>query len=210
MKINILGKTAEYENTMNNYDKLISDIDDQVNRSNKIFSHLIIDGIEVYDDFYEYFLDNIKNIEEVTVVTKTIKEISQDILVSTIDYIEGAIPEIDMLSTEFYKRPSKNSWEKLADLIEGFKWIIDSFAIIDSNTQLKKIVNSYEEWNLYAKDIHSLNELLVDFEEILKNNDLVSIADILSYEIKPLFKSMKEKLEKVVLEEVDINNASRK
>lgn len=57
------------------------------------------------------------------------------------------------------------------------------------------------------KDIFSLKELLVDFEEILENNDYVSIADILSYELIPLFRGMKEKLEKVALEEVEIDNA---
>ncbi|NLV76544.1 MAG: hypothetical protein GX023_06115, partial [Tissierellia bacterium] len=69
-------------------------------------------------------------------------------------------------------------------------------------------VNNYEEWNLYAKDIHELGELIREFEEILENSDFVSTADILSYEIVPLFREMKAKLERLVLEKVDMN-ASR-
>ncbi len=70
------------------------------------------------------------------------------------------MPEIEILADEFYKQPSRESWHKLTQLIEGIKWIIDSFVIIDNNPELKDIVNSYEEWNLYAKDIHELSELM--------------------------------------------------
>lgn len=206
MIIHILDKTLEYENKKDILDTMFKEINDIVSGTNLIFSHLIIDGLEVYDDFYDYFLDNIGNIEEVIVVTKTMKEMSEEILLSTIDYLERAIPEIEILSNEFYKTPSRESWKKLMDLIEGIKWIMDTFAAIDSNEQLKNIVNSYEEWNTYAKDIYELNELIIEFEEILENSDFVSTADILSYEIIPLFNNMKEKLLKLISEEVEIND----
>lgn len=204
MKIHILDKILEYENHIDILDDTFKQINETVTSSNLVFSHLIIDGVEIYDDYYDYFLDNIRNIEEVKVVTKTIKELSQEIILSTIDYLERAIPEIEILSNEFYKAPAKESWDKLADLIEGIKWIMDTFVAIDSNPELKNIVNSYQGWNLYAKDMYSLQELMMDFEEILGNNDFVSTADILSYEIAPLFKEMKGKLEKLILEEVEI------
>ncbi len=206
MIIHILDKTLEYENKKDILDTMFKEINDIVSGTNLIFSHLIIDDLEVYDDFYDYFLDNIKNIEEVIVVTKTIKKMSEEVLLSTVDYLERAIPEIEILSNEFYKTPSRESWKKLMDLIEGIKWIMDTFAAIDSNEQLKNIVNSYEEWNTYAKDIYELNELIIEFEEILENSDFVSTADILSYEIIPLFNNMKEKLLKLISEEVEIND----
>lgn len=206
MIIQILDKTLEYENKQDALDSMFKEIDKVIRSTNLIFSHLIIDGLEVYDDFYDYFLDNIKNIEEVKVVTKTVKETFEEVLLSTMDYIERAIPEIEILANEFYKTPSRESWEKLGDLIEGIKWIMDTFMIIDSNSELKSVINSYEDWNVYAKDIYELSELLKEFEEILENNDFVSTADILSYEIIPLFNNMKEKLEKLVTEEVEIDD----
>lgn len=208
MKIHILNEILEYENKNNIIDGMFQKIKDMVNSTGLIFSHLIIDGVEIYGDFYDYFLDNIRNIEKVKVVTKTIKEISQEIIINTIDYLERAIPEIEMLSNEFYKTPSEASWQKLTDLLEGIKWIMDTFVAIDANGELKNIVNSYEGWNMYAKDVYSLQELMPDFEEILKSSDYISTADMLSYEISPLFKNMKEKLKKLVLKEVDSNALS--
>lgn len=206
MKIKILDRVLEYENKEEVYNALVEEINSTLKNSNLIFSHLIIDGKEVYEDFSNYFFDNVENIKEITVVAKTVKEMSNDIMLSTIDYLDRAIPEIDKLSNEFYKTPSQESWNKLIDLIDGIRWIIDAFATIDSNVDLKNIVKSYEEWNLYAKDVYSLKELLLEFEEILENSDYVSTADILSYEVVPLFKDMKEKLEKLVLVEVEAEN----
>lgn len=206
MIIHILGKSLEYENKQEVLDTIFKEIDNIVNSANMIFSHLIIDGQEVYNDFYDYFLDNMKNIQEVKVVTRTAKEAFEEILLSTIDYLNRAIPEIEVLSNEFYKTPSRESWGKLGDLLEGVKWIMDTFMIIDADFGLKNIVNRYEDWNIYAEDIYKLNEILIEFEEILENSDFVSTADILSYEIIPLFNDMKKKLEKLISEEVEIDD----
>ena len=203
MIIHILDKSLEYENKQDVLDSMFKEIDNIVNSANMIFSHLIIDGQEVYNDFYDYFLDNMKNIQEVKVVTRTAKEAFEEILLSTIDYLNRAIPEIEVLSNEFYKTPSRESWGKLGDLLEGVKWIMDTFMIIDADFDLKNIVNRYEDWNIYAEDIYKLNEILIEFEEILENSDFVSTADILSYEIIPLFNDMKKKLEKLISEEVE-------
>ena len=206
MIIHILDKSLEYENKQDVLDSMFKEIDNIVNSANMIFSHLIIDGQEVYNDFYDYFLDNMKNIQEVKVVTRTAKEAFEEILLSTIDYLNRAIPEIEVLSNEFYKTPSRESWGKLGDLLEGVKWIMDTFMIIDADFDLKNIVNRYEDWNIYAEDIYKLNEILIEFEEILENSDFVSTADILSYEIIPLFNDMKKKLEKLISEEVEIDD----
>src|SRR5690606_16279817 len=97
-----------------------------------------------------------------------------------------AVPEIEILSNEFYKTPEKETWNKLTQLIEGMNWIIESFTMIDVNRELKSIVSSYEEWNMYSKHIYKLGELIKEFQEILENQDFISVADILSYEIVPL------------------------
>lgn len=209
MKIYILNKTLEYENNRKTIDNIFKDIEDIISKSEYIFSHLVIDGYDIYGDFNNYFSDNIKSIQEVKVVTKTVKELAQNILLSTIDYIERAVPEIEILSNEFYKTPEKETWNKLTQLIEGMNWIIESFTMIDVNRELKSIVSSYEEWNLYAKDIHELGELIGEFQEMLENQDFISVADILSYEIVPLFNEMKEKLEGLVCEEVTPNDTDR-
>lgn len=203
MKIHIADEVLEYENDRGNIAKIFDEINIRLSSSSLILSHLIIDGYELYSDFYDYILENVKYIEEIQVVTRTSAEMAQEIMLSKIDYIERARPQIGVLSDEFYKTPSKDSWNKLIDLLGGIRWIIDAFTSIDLNPQLKNIVGNYEQWNLYAQDVLSLGGLVEEFEEVLENNDLVSVADILSYEIVPIFGDMKEKLEKLMEEKVE-------
>lgn len=198
MKIHIENKILEFENSAKEIDNILSEIDNIINQSSRILSHMIIDGFEVYHDFYDYFLDNIKVIEEVKIITLTYKELIQDILVSTVEYI-GRIPEnIEELSNNFYKNPNGQSWEGLNDLLGGISWIINTFSSIDQDKRLNDVVSSYESWNLYAKEIFSLQEILTDFDEALENNDNITIADILLYEILPIFNKMEERLLELV------------
>lgn len=199
MKVYILDKVLEYNNEKSIIDNIFQEIDNILEKSDYFFSHLVVDDIEIYEDFNDYFLDNIRNIKEVQVISKTLKELALNIMFSTIDYLNRAIPEINILSNEFYKIPTEQSWSKLSDLLEGVGWIVDSFVTIDTNSRLRDIVSSYEEWNHYAKDIYSLQELLGELEGAMETQDTVSMGDIISYEISPLFQSMKEKLEGLVL-----------
>lgn len=203
MKVYILDKVLEYNNDKNVVVDMFQKIDNILEKSNYFFSHLVVDGVEVYEDYEEYLLDNIRYIREVKVISATLKELAANIMITTIDYINRAVSEINLLSNEFYKTPTTQSWEKFSDLLEGIAWIIESFVTIDTNEGLKDIVSSYEEWNCYAKDIFSLRDILSELEEVVEIQDIVSLADILSYEINPLFKNMKAKLEGLVSKEAN-------
>lgn len=205
MKFYILDKTLECKNDSKELDNMLKKIDKIVADSNLIFSHLDIDGNEVYDDYYGYLLAHMDEIKEVKVIVKTPFEIAKDTLVSTADYLNRAIPEIEKLADEFYKTPNSKSWNKFNQLLEAIEWVISTFSAIDSGYDIEKTVKDYETWNLYAKDIYSLKDLMNEVEEVLNNQDYVSIADILSYEISPLFKDMLNKLLLLVGEEETLN-----
>ncbi|MBU5310749.1 hypothetical protein KQI38_01800 [Tissierella carlieri] len=198
MKIYIENQVLELENNTKEIDNIFNEIDNIVNKSSKILSHMVIDDFEIYQDFYDYFLDNIRVIEEVEVITLTHKELIHDILISTIEYIRRIPEKTEELANKFYKNPDKESWHGLNDLLGGITWIINTFSSIDQDKRLNDVVSSYEFWNLYAKEIFSLQDILPNFEEALENSDNVTIADMLLYEILPIFKEMEEKLLELV------------
>ena len=198
LKIYIENQILEFENNTKVIDNVFNEIDKIVNKSSKILSHMVIDDFEVYQDFFDYFLDNIRVIEEVKVITLTYKELVHDILISTIEYIRKVPEKIEELAYKFYKNPGKESWNDLNDLLGGITWIINTFSSIDQDKRLKDVVSSYESWNLYAKEIFSLQEILLDFEGALSSGDNITIADMLLYEILPIFKEMGERLLELV------------
>lgn len=198
MKVYIVDQVLEYENSTKKVQEILSKIDEIIKNSRLILSHLDVNGIIVYSNFHEYILENIHSIDEIHVKTQTHKQMIGEIILSTFDYVDNAIPQIKVLSDEFYATPTESTWTKMSDFLEGIQWIISAFRSIDEQKNLDGLLEDYEIWNIYAKDIFSLKEIIEEFEEILENNDIVSIADILAYEIEPIFKLMKENLYKLV------------
>lgn len=159
---------------------------------------MIIDNFEVYQDFYDYFLENIRVIQEVKVIALTYKELVHDILISAFEYIKRIPEKIEELANKFYKNSERDAWNDLNDLLGGITWIINTFFSIDQDKRLKDVVSNYKSWNLYAKEIFALKEILPDLEIALENNDNVTIADMLLYEILPIFKEIGERLLELV------------
>lgn len=108
MKIFIEDQILEYENNREKIDNILREIDNVIEKTAKTLSHMIIDGNEVISDFNDYFLDNINNINKVEVVALTYKELVDDILNSTLDYLERTPELIEGLANTFYKEPTKN------------------------------------------------------------------------------------------------------
>lgn len=194
MKIYIENQTLEYENKKEEVDKILNEIDNIIGQSSKVISYMIIDDLEVYEDYYKYLLNNIRTIKKIEVVSNTYQELVNEILISTWKYIERIPAKIEELANHFYRNPQKQDWTDLNDFLGGISWIMSTFSTIDQDIRLKDIVFSYETWNLYAQEIFTLNEILPDFEEALSSSDYVSIADLLSYEILPTLNTMGESL----------------
>lgn len=205
LRFYILDKVLEFKNDKKELDNIFNEINQVISDSNCILYCLDIDGKQIYDDYYEYFFENIAQINEVKAITKTFDDLVMDTIISTKDYLDRAIPEIERLADDYYRTPTQDSWNHLAQLLEALQWIMNSFFTIDKNCNIEKVVKSYEAWNLYAKDVYSLKDLMYEFEEVLNSQDYISIADILAYEIFPLFKQMINKLSLLVGEEEDGN-----
>lgn len=206
LKVYIENQVLEFENNKNEIDRILTKISDMMDKSSKTLSHIIIDGLEVYEDYYECLLENIRIIEKVEVILTTFKELVDSILISTMDYITKTPDKIEALANNFYKNPNIEDWNDLNDLLSGISWIMNTFISTDQDIRLKNIVSSYESWNLYAKEVFSLQEILPDLEGALSSGDNVTIADILYYEIIPIFNKMAEKLSELLGVEGALND----
>lgn len=203
MRIYLEDQVLEFNNNVQEIVEMLNEIDTVTNKSSKILSHMLIDGYAVYGDYYNYLLDNIKVVEEVIVKLLTYEELINDILISTLDYINNSIKAIEELSNQFYRNPEIESWNNLNDFLEGISWIFNSFMNIDNNPRLNDLVSSYEGWNLYAKEVFELKEILIDFEEALSNTDNIGVADVIFYEIIPTFNRIEDILSRLVNIEED-------
>lgn len=193
MKLLLLNETYTYNNDKESLEKMFSDIMDKINGSNYHFSHLVIDGEEIYENYGEYILERLNDVKTVEVVTKTVKELIMDTLLSTESYLKRAIPEVQILADEFYQNPTHQTWEKLQQLIEGVQWIAQMILTID---QLEEKLSN---WDDYLTNLATLQNELPNLLEAMENQDALLIGDIIQYEFLPIFES----LQKIVTETID-------
>ncbi|VDN48538.1 conserved protein of unknown function [Petrocella atlantisensis] len=172
-------------------DMSISHIFEIINKTiaedDKIFSHLVIDSVPINDNFEDYFNEHLNSLECVEIITKTYEENIWDIIASTHDYLNRGIKEMEQLADNFYKTPKVQDWKQLADLFEGMGWILES----------TELVNAYEQvalpeklWQDYNENVDTLKEQVAILSVAMEHDDRVTIADVVSYEIVPIFNAL--------------------
>ncbi|MBC3805018.1 hypothetical protein GH808_11305 [Acetobacterium fimetarium] len=205
MIIHIQEESLEFENDPKMIEKYFDTINEILKKKDLQFSHLIIDGVPIYEDFMNYFTDHIDRIKKVEVAVQTIENLLNDTILSTYDYIQNGIIVIKPLAEAFYQRPDSESWKKLTQLFEGIQWIIEVLARIDAIRNLDSLVTNYGVWNEYVQAAGELSSIMPVIEEAMVNKDNVLIGDVLLYEIVPIFKKMKEKLQFLIPRKGSIN-----
>lgn len=153
------------------------------------FSHLIVDGNQVYEDPEFFLQEHLQSIKEVIVVSKTVREFVNDLLLTIEDYLNRAAPALNPLAEEFYRNPESGTWDRFVELIEGLIWINQAIQTIDSVKE--KPVN----WMNIIKSGGSLEVELESLEEAMEGTDFILIADLLLYEIAPIFETLKNEVQ---------------
>ena len=196
MRIELLDNTFELDNSKESVDKLFERINSTLKDEQYAFDCIEIDGSQVYENHYDYFIENLNDIKQVKVAIVLVVELIRNILTSTGQYIEGAIPDVGILSDEFYRGPEQGTWVKLQKLIEGMEWINSGMEVISNNVE--SIEGLYEYIKVAAEMKNKLSELTAAVE----NSDMVLVGDLLSYEIIPMLEKIKHTANDIVNSEV--------
>lgn len=148
------------------------------------YSHMIADGKEIYEDCATYLKGHLEEISDLVIKTKTLEFFIQDNLVLAKDYLDHAIPGTIRLADKFYQSPSSEDWKSLTDLLTGIQWLDQ---LVTTVSQAGKLPGNGSR---YLAIRASLNEKLAGFEDALKAQDNVLIADLVLYEVLPILKDL--------------------
>lgn len=191
MRLWLDNEYIEFTNDEAGIMELIKEIEKKAfDTRDMFFSHLVIDRVEVYDDYRVYIEENITNIRDISMEFFTISEYVALILDSANDYLTRAIPAIEGLAEAFYQGADANAWKELDNMLEGIEWLGETFNIIDSLPGLSSVMPDYEKWNIYSKTLSEMQAVLPNLKESLESGDYVSIGDIILYEVKPALENM--------------------
>lgn len=156
------------------------------------FSHLLADGAEVTESPEEYLVEKSIYIKKLEIIAIDAKEFINDLLLSSEEYVERAIPHLDDLADAFYHDPTAKNWLTLDELLEGLQWLSAMITTIDQS-----IVRP-ANWGTVIEQATDLQDELENLEEALENTDTVLIADMLQYEIQPTFEVYREEIKTAI------------
>jgi hypothetical protein len=191
MKLIINGQTEDFENSTNAIERVLTRIQEILDQENLEFSHLVIDGIAVYQDYENYLKEKIETIVEIIAETLMLKPLIEETLDSAFTYIGNALKP---LAEAYYQSPGSEDWKRLADLFDGIGWLLETMNRIDQIDQLNQYLTNYDIWNEYVQVMKVLNVQIPELEQAMINKDQVLIGDLLLYEIMPVFEKAEEKL----------------
>lgn len=194
MKLIINGNIKEFKNSVNEIEPVLEAIQQVLVHENLGLSHLIIDGVAVYQNYGPYLSEQIESITEIEVITLKLKPLIEETLGAAFDYIANAVGLLKPLAESYYQSPGQDAWNQLADLFEGISWLLDTMSRIDQIEQLDLYLANYDIWNEYVQVMKNLNNQIKELEQAMTNRDNVLIGDLILYEILPVFESAEEKI----------------
>lgn len=190
MKIYIQNEEFFYTNEVGSARQVIDKINEILNSGGFIFSHITVDGVDVFNSHEEYLIKNISFIEEVKVELHTPRAFLLELLNSTHVYLSKLEPLIENLGNHFYQSSLEDAWGSLNDFLEGVQWILSSLEGINEMEVLKSYTEALDIWKDYNIQISNLKNILPDLMQAMENHDDILIGDILSYEVKEIVSNM--------------------
>jgi hypothetical protein len=180
MIIAILEDEYVMPEAQNGISELMQLIADKEHQTGLRLDYITVNGQDVYDQIEKFLIDNADSLERVEVNFASIEERIQKILMSTYEYTSNASPLIVQLAEQFYKSPSSENWHSLTQLFDSLIWLNTVLPLLAENN----VTSNYNEFSQLSG---TLEEIVGNLQAGLENQDHVLIADILKYEINPLY-----------------------
>lgn len=196
MQVKILDQTWHFPNISPIVGELFKKLEALIENSDFHLSHMVIDGYDLYGDYYDYIVEHIAEIQNIKIELKTIRQLADQLLVSAEQYLTGAIPQIGQLVNGFYRGPEDETWIEFDKLLEGILSILQITEFIEEN-QI-----SYKNRYVYLEVLSSFKMILNNLSDAVKNKDTTLIGDLLYYEVRSLFELLNQEIQKTIDNEV--------
>ncbi|WP_139325421.1 hypothetical protein [Domibacillus enclensis] len=160
-------------------------INEQISRTQKVFSHLRVDGLDLYENHYQYLLDEVESIHDVHIVLLEREEMAAELQLSLNDYLTRAIPVMEQLADSFYQGAKAEDWDSFSNLADGFQWILGALQTLTQYAD--------EEAASYYVDIREkITSILEELMNATEAQDTVTIADMIQYEVVETLVELKQ------------------
>lgn len=190
MNLTLHDRADRFPNTVEAIRPMLEQIASWLSEGDYVLQALRIDGVEVFADFEDYITDRIGTVENVDVIAVKTEEAYKQVCTSVASYLERAIPQLELLYKDFYRKAESDAWDRIGDFIEGVQWLYDT-----SGTLSGFIPDERESFEAYRNGVESL---LPELESALAGRDAITIGDIIQYEALPAYRELQAKIDSIM------------
>lgn len=181
---------------------ILEKVNKLVEDNDVIFSHLIIDSIDVYEKHEEYINERINEIMEIEIITRSSKEMIWETMESVNEYLERAVPALKGLVDDSYESFSDETWSGIGQLSEGMQWMLQF------KTFTKGAAEQPANWIAVEKNFEVCEEKFAELLDAVEAKDTVMITDLLAYEITPAYEAILENISKSLQDKEFLNHVN--
>ncbi|AXI10445.1 hypothetical protein CUC15_16560 [Oceanobacillus zhaokaii] len=190
------------ENNESTINIIFKKINELLQQKDIVFSHLIIDGTEVYENHEEYIKEHPNEISEIEIATRNIKEIIWETMESIHEYLQRAIPALTKLVDDSYDNFSSKSWEGINQLAEGMQWMMQFASLTKSASQQPA------NWVKLESSLKNCENNFQPLLEAVEMQDTILILDILTYEVTPAYEALEKQITEALIDEEFLKNVN--
>lgn len=180
---------TELNRDMTAFNKVIEKVNEISEQEKKGFSHLVIDGVDVYEDHEQYINERLNEIMQIEIIALTISEIVWETLGSVADYLERAIPAVRELATGGLVEFTPGTWLGMEQLTDGMNWMLQ---FVEFTRQANK---QPANWAKVDAAFGVCEEQFTAILTAAENEDTVKIAELLSTGIIPAYERLLKNVE---------------
>ncbi|WLV25344.1 hypothetical protein QR721_03710 [Aciduricibacillus chroicocephali] len=170
--------------------KVFQQVNELIAERDVVLSHLIVDGVDVYENHEAFINERLSEIMRIEIVTKSAASMIYETMDSIHEYLDRAIPALNELVDNSFESFDSETWDGINLLAEGMQWVLQFASFV--NEQKRKPDN----WNAVEKAIFQCELSFKQLMEGVVSEDTVLISDILLYEIAPAYEELKNSLKK--------------
>jgi hypothetical protein len=200
MKVHLLENTWDFSNNPSQLELIVDTIEEFAREKSLYIQRIVVDSEEVLDDFSEYLAVHIEHIEVIEIEAVSNKRFLDELIITSSDYLKHSLPGLTILSNDLYKGLNEETWIALNDFIEGLQYISRTLSALSSSQRL------YDSFTDPTGTLIELNSALQHLMEASLQKDNTLMADLLSYEIKPLLEGLLDLLNHTLDSEVQRND----
>lgn len=193
MKIIVDEKLTDYQNeNLKNLDQFWRELTKQLFSENRIIQHVDIDGKRYYSDYEKIIVNNFNTIKKVHISTISEKEFFELNLIELNHLINGILNNLDHVSGAFYGEMKQQEWENFREFIQALTWMHQMLSVINQIGEKSGILLDQIDFIKIA--IFEIEKIVRQINENIEIDDMISVGDILEYELRPLLLKMEKQI----------------